>query len=94
MLEINLNFFDPLGRPTVIVYAHVVRPLVRTFIQTFQNLAKQNKFQAKTMFTTGETVGIAEWIMDDTCLVSAYFFISDAVKWQTCLFSVFQLFQL
>ena len=34
------------------------------------NFSKQNKFQAKTMFTTGETVGMAEWIIDDTCLVS------------------------
>ena len=22
------------------------------------------------MFTTGETVGLAEWIIDDTCLIS------------------------
>ena len=33
-------------------------------IPTFQNLAKQNK--AKTMFAT---VGLAEWIIVDTCLV-------------------------
>ena len=24
------------------------------------------------MFTTGETVGLAEWIIDDTCLVIPY----------------------
>ena len=30
---------------------------------------KQNKFQAETMFATGETMGLAEWIIDDTCLV-------------------------
>ena len=36
---------------------------------TFQNIAKQNNFQAKTMFTTGETVGLAEWIIVDTYLV-------------------------
>ena len=39
------------------------------FSQFFQNIAKQNKFQANTMFTTGETMGLAEWIIDDTCLV-------------------------
>ena len=39
----------------------------------FQNLAKQNKFQVKTMFTIGQTVGLAEWIIDDTYLV--YFFV-------------------
>ena len=38
----------------------------------FQNLGKPNKFQAKTMFTTGETVGLAEWTIDDTCLVHDY----------------------
>ena len=40
------------------------RPSVRP---TFQNLAKQNK--VKTMFATGETVGLAEWIINDNCLV-------------------------
>ena len=46
--------FDPLGQPTsqpivIIVFAHVVRP----------HFSKQNKLQAKTMFATGETVGLA-----------------------------------
>ena len=49
----------------IIVFAHIAHPSV----PSFQNLAKQNKFQVKTMFTTGETVGLAEWIIDDTCLV-------------------------
>ena len=49
---------DPLGRPTVtvviIVFPHVsVCPYVSMYVPTFQNLAKQNKFQAKTMFTSG-----------------------------------------
>ena len=62
---------DPRGRPTVpsgsiiIVFAHVVRSYVCP-----SHFSKQNKFQAKTMFITGETVGLAEWIIDDTCLVS------------------------
>ena len=29
-----------------------------------QNLAKLNKFQTKTMFITGDTVGLAGWIID------------------------------
>ena len=29
--------------------------------------------QQKTMFATGETVGLAEWIIDDTCLVILLF---------------------
>ena len=68
--SLKQGIFDPLGRPQswpvlIIVFAQVVRPSV----PTFQNLAKQNKIQAKTMFTTGETVGLAEWIIDNTCLV-------------------------
>ena len=33
------------------------------------HFSKQNKFQAKTMFAIGETVALAEWIIDNTCLV-------------------------
>ena len=40
--------------------------LVSSSIPTFQYLAKQNK--VITLFATGETVGLAEWIIDDTCL--------------------------
>ena len=28
------------------------------------------------MFATGETMGLAEWIIDDTCLVDNYFFMA------------------
>ena len=53
---------DPQSRPAVIIVsAHVVRPSPL--------FTKQNKFQAKTMFATGEAVGLAEWIIDDTCLI-------------------------
>ena len=48
----------------IIVFAHVVHTSVRT--SPVFNIAKQNK--AKTMFVTGETVGLAEWILDVTCL--------------------------
>ena len=51
----------------------------RPYVPTFRNLAEQNKFQVKTMFTTGEIVGLAEWIIDDTCLV--LYIIRD----ETCL---------
>ena len=33
------------------------------------------------MFTTGETVGLAEWIIDDACLV--YFVLEQKVKYLT-----------
>ena len=32
------------------------------------HFSKQNKMNAKTMFATGGTMGLAEWIFDDTCL--------------------------
>ena len=55
---------DPHARPVgIIVFAHIVR----LSVPTFQNLAKQNK--AKLMFATGETVGLAKWIIDDISLV-------------------------
>ena len=44
------------------------RPSVRTYVRNFQNLAKQN-VQAKKVIATIGTVGLAEWIIDDTCLV-------------------------
>ena len=63
-----VSTIDPLGQPTalpvvIIVFVHVVCPYFRP------QFSKQNKFQEKTMFATGETVGLAEWIIDDTCLV-------------------------
>ena len=51
----------------IIVFAHVVCSYVRP------HFSKQNKFKAKTMFATGKTVGLAEWIIDDTCLVVVVF---------------------
>ena len=62
---------DPQSRPLVIIVsAHIVRSSVRTSVPTFHT--KQNKFQAKT----GETVGLAEWIIDDTCLGSFSFLVN------------------
>ena len=66
---------DPRGRPTVTAGSDhcfctcrpFVSPSVRPYVRP--HFSKQNKFQAKTMFATGETVGLAEWIIDDTCLV-------------------------
>ena len=59
---------DPQSRPVVlIVFAHVVRPYVRPSVRP--HFSKQNKFQAKTMIATCETVDLDEWIINDTCLV-------------------------
>ena len=51
----------------IIVFTHVVRTSVRTCVSTFQNVTKQNKFQVKTILATGESVGLAKWIIDNTC---------------------------
>ena len=50
-----LAYFDPRGRPTVVIS-----------VFTFQNLVKQNNFQVRIMIATGGTVFLAEWIIDDT----------------------------
>ena len=66
---VSVTSADPQLWPVVIiVFAPVVRPS-----PIFKNLGKQNEFQAKTMFSTGETVGLAEWIIDDSCLVASIF---------------------
>ena len=50
------------ANPMIIVFAHVVRssPLFKT-----KRISSE-----ETMFATGKTIGLAEWIIDDTCLVS------------------------
>ena len=71
--EITCKVIDPLGRPTVTAGRDHCFCTCRPYVPTFQNLAKQN--ETKTTFTTSETVGLAEWIIDDTCLVERYFSI-------------------
>ena len=60
---------DPLGRPTIPAvsdhYSCTCCPSVRP-----SPLLKSSKTkQQKIMVATSETVGLAEWIIDDTCLV-------------------------
>ena len=63
------GIIDPLGQPTVVItiFAYVS---VRTSFPTSQNLAKQNKRPVKRIMVTRRTVGLAEKIIDDTCLVT------------------------
>ena len=57
---------NPKSRPVgIIVFAHVVRPS-----KHFKSIKTK---QQKTMFATGVTMGLAEWIIDDTCLVCVIF---------------------
>ena len=53
---------DPLGRPTITAGCDHVASFL-----TFQNLAKQNKFQVRVVIATGGIiVGLAKWIIDET----------------------------
>ena len=69
-----MTLADPQSRLVVItVFTHVVRP-IRPSVPTFQNLVKQNKCQVRAIFTIGETVCLAEWIIDAPVLFKFYFF--------------------
>ena len=67
VLSFQESIFDPRGRPTVMAgsdhYFRTCCLYVRPSVPTFQNLAKQNKVQAKIVISTGGTVGLAEWII-------------------------------
>ena len=56
--------FDPLGHPLITACKD------HCFHTSFPTSKTK---QQKTMFTTGETEGLAEWIIDDTCHVFNYF---------------------
>ena len=68
----NQLLFDPRGQPTVTAGSdhcfHTCCPSVRPH---FSQSSKTK--QQKTMFATGVTVGLDEWIIDDTCLVLLIF---------------------
>ena len=69
----NLSYFwstwpTSHSRPVVIiVFPHVDRPSVRVHFS--KSSKTKHKIETKTMFTTGETVDLAEWIIDDTYVV-------------------------
>ena len=74
---------DPLGQPTFTAgSAHYVRtwcPSVRP-----SPLFKSSKTnEQKTMVATGEAVGLAEWIIDDTCLVENTFVVMVGISTNT-----------
>ena len=68
-------FFDPLGQPKVTAGSDrcfcTCCPSVRPSLLFKSRKTKQQK----TMFATSLTMGLAEWIIDDTCLVSYYVFL-------------------
>ena len=62
---ILIHLADPHSRPIVIIiFAHVS---VHTSVK---NIAKQKKQRVKIMIVSGGTVGLAEGIIDDTCVIT------------------------
>ena len=61
---------DPQSLPVVItIFVRVVCTYVLSSVRsfsTFQNLAKQNEVQVRMVIAIGGTVGLGEWIIDDT----------------------------
>ena len=70
MTKLSVILYDPRGRPTVMAGSdHFFRTWclsVLTSVPTFQNFAKRNNFQVRIVIATGGTVGLAEWIIDDS----------------------------
>ena len=62
-------FVDPRGRPAVTAgsdnYFRMCCLYVAS-VPTFQNLVKQKKVQARIVIANSESMGLAEWIIDDT----------------------------
>ena len=68
--SVLIHSANPKSRPVgIIVFAHVVCSSVRPS-PLFKS--RKTKLQ-KTMFSTGVTMGLAEWIIADTCLVFVIF---------------------
>ena len=66
--KLLIHSADPQSRSVgIIVFAHV-RPSVRPL---FSKSSKTK--QSENNVFPGETVGLAEWIIDDTCLVETIF---------------------
>ena len=72
LAKFSINEAEPQSRPVVLtVFTHIVHP--STLFKT--NIVYSEK---NVHYTTGETVGLAEWIIDYICLVS-YFLVTNLV---------------
>ena len=75
-MAIFQQFFDPLSQPKVTagrdnLFSHMLSVRTSPFFKSSKTK------QQKTMVATFETVGLAEWIIDDTCLVTIAFINCD-----------------
>ena len=70
---------DPLGQPKVTAGRDhcflICCPYVRTSVDPSPLFRSRKTKQQKTMFATDVTLGLAEWIIDDTCL--PFFLLQD-----------------
>ena len=70
-LQVKVKFLiDPLGQPKVTVRRdHCFRPCCPSI-----RLSRKTK-QQKTILANGLTMGLAEWFIDDTCLVLNWIYL-------------------
>ena len=69
-LDTQCIYFDPLGQPKVMTCSdYFCSTCCPYFFCTFVLFKSSKTKQQKTMVATDETMGLAEWIIDDTCLV-------------------------
>ena len=66
------EFIDPLGRPTVMASKDHCFRTCCPYVRPSPLFKSRKTKQQKTMFATGVTMGLAEWIIDDTCLVFSF----------------------
>ena len=65
---IHVVYIDPRGRPVVItIFTQSVRPSVRPYVR------KSKNFKFKRQSLPARDCGLAEWIIDDSCLVFIIF---------------------
>ena len=59
----------PQSRQVVIT---IFTEVVRTCVRSHFSKSRKNKTKVKILIATGVTVGLAEWIIDDNCLVTIH----------------------
>ena len=88
LIFIHAFTFDPRGRPTVTAGSdHYFSRVVYTSVRPsslFKILQNKTKVQGGIVIATGRTVGLAEWIIDDTHFLFLIYLIDreESVNWR------------
>ena len=69
----NSKLIDPLGLSTVTACIGII---VRQYVRPHFSKSSKTKQSENNVRYTGETLCLAEWIIDDTCLVVIYFIVT------------------